>query len=611
MANINGTNAANTLNGTNLDDVIRGLGGNDTINAGDGNDVLDGGNGADLLYGGQGNDQIFGGAGNDRLFGGDGDDLLDGGSGTDWADFSGGGAVNVDLTAGVATGQGNDRLFNIERVAGSSFGDVLKGSMGSDVIQGGAGNDLLIATAGTDTLNGGADIDTVSFASFASGVTASLSSGAYSSASGTGSLTSVENLIGSDTNDTLTGSAGANTLNGGLGSDTLNGGAGIDTLSYEGNQSHNFIDLEVHTATQQWLGVSVGTDTISNFENVTGGDNFDRIRGDAGNNILHGGGSSDELIASLGVDHLDGDTGANDTVYFTYTGAVTASLATNDYVIDANNNGTMANIDHLAGSAGNDVLTGDAANNYLMGRGGDDVLAGGLGNDELWGGAGSDRLIADGGNDLLVGDYDRLDGHGDGASDVFEVRTSAGYVTIQDFVVGVDKLDLTAFGFDQNGHSSYWSGSVAQVGANQELTLTGLGNETVKICLVGFAEGEALTVSDMIGGSQDLVAQTSFPINGGNGQADIFEFDYLNGNVIVNGSTVILGTNGNVTITGFENGLDQMDINDLINAGWDGYLGTAPDGSAVLHFEDFNGHEMHVTLEGVSIGQIDPSDYVF
>jgi hypothetical protein len=109
---------------------------------------------------------------------------------------------------------------------------------------------------------------------------------------------------------------------------------------------------------------------------------------------------------------------------------VTASLATNAYSIDANNFGTLANIDHLSGSAGSDTLTGDGANNYLMGAAGADVLAGGLGNDELWGGAGSDRLIADGGNDSLYGNYDRLNGFGDYAADIFEIRTNAGSVRL-------------------------------------------------------------------------------------------------------------------------------------------------------------------------------------
>lgn len=596
MANINGNNSANTLAGTASADVINAKGGADTVNAGDGDDVVDGGDGSDILNGERGNDRLIGGEGDDTLNGGEGNDRLEGGAGIDWASFEGGVAVNADLTTGIATGQGNDTMTGIENLRGSSNNDTLKGNSSNNNIQGGLGADLLIASGGVDILNGGSGVDSASFASFASAVVASLTSGTYSSTSGTGQLLSIEELIGSAFNDTLTGDANANTINGGLGNDTLNGGGGVDTLSYAGVQSHNFIDLGTGVVTQQWLGQTVGTDAVSNFETVTGGDNYDQIRGSVGNNVINGGGSSDLLLASLGVDHLDGGAGANDTVEFSGVGAVVASLATGTYTIDANNHGTLANIDHLTGGASSDTLTGDGTRNYLSGGAGSDLLAGGLGDDELWGGAGSDRLVADGGNDLLAGNYDRLGGFGDNAADFFEVRTTAGNVTISDFNIGIDKVDLTNFGFDQNGYSAYWSGAASVDGTDTVLTLTGLNNEVVNIRLQGVAEGNGLSTSDFIGGSASLVPTPQYPINGGDGIYTL---------------TQITAAGGNRIITGFENGLDQLDISQLIQGGWDGFLETDQEGDAVLHFVDGQGGDFTVTLDGVSIAQVDASDYIF
>jgi hypothetical protein len=45
--------------------------------------------------------------------------------------------------------------------------------------------------------------------------------------------------------------------------------------------------------------------------------------------------------------------------------------------------------------------------------------------------------------------------------------------------------------------------------------------------------------------------------------------------------------------------------------GWNGFLETAEDGDAKLHFFDGQGGDFTVTLDGVSVAQIDASDYIF
>jgi Ca2+-binding RTX toxin-like protein len=83
MADITGTESANSLNGTESSDTIKGLGGNDSIYGKAGDDVILGGSGNDSLYGDAGTDTVKGEDGNDIVKGGTGKAFLYGGSGDD------------------------------------------------------------------------------------------------------------------------------------------------------------------------------------------------------------------------------------------------------------------------------------------------------------------------------------------------------------------------------------------------------------------------------------------------------------------------------------------------------------------------------------------------
>ncbi|WP_291836080.1 calcium-binding protein [Limimaricola sp.] len=180
-----------------------------------GDDVLDGQDGNDTLIGNGGNDTLIGGNGRDLLYGGAGDDLLDGSGDDGELDFAMYISVTnrmiVDLAAGTATGEGNDRLVGIEAVVGGSAGDILSGSDavgelldgrdGDDSLRGNGGNDTLWGGAGNDDLQGGADNDT---------------------------------LDGGTGDDRLDGGAGDDTLEGSVGDDILTGGDGNDQAVYIG-----------------------------------------------------------------------------------------------------------------------------------------------------------------------------------------------------------------------------------------------------------------------------------------------------------------------------------------------------------------------------------------
>jgi serralysin len=160
----------------------------------------------------------------------------------------------------------------------------------------------------------------------------------------------IENAVGGSGNDTLIGNQAANSLNGGAGNDTLagnqgndvlEGGAGNDNLnSNDGSDNVSYahataavmVSLAVQGSAQNTRGA--GTDTLFNFEYLTGSAFNDTLTGNTAGNVLSG---------------LDG----------------------------------------------NDVLNGAQGADALFGNGGADVLYGGLNNDLLYGNLGADSFVFD------------------------------------------------------------------------------------------------------------------------------------------------------------------------------------------------------------------------
>lgn len=198
---------------------VEGGSGNDEIVGNESGNILNGNAGNDVVRGGAGTDSLNGGDGDDTLEGGAGNDAMNGGEGTDWADYasagSGGVGVQVNLTTGSATGDGNDTLSGIENVSGSSFSDSLRGDAGNNVINARGGNDAVNGRAGDDTINGGPGNDELGGGS-----------GDDKIAGGTGA----DAIRGGGGNDILQGGPGADTLLGMKGNDFLSGNAGKDFL---------------------------------------------------------------------------------------------------------------------------------------------------------------------------------------------------------------------------------------------------------------------------------------------------------------------------------------------------------------------------------------------
>jgi Ca2+-binding RTX toxin-like protein len=136
------------------------------------NDSYVGTSASEVMTGFDGDDSIYGGAGDDSISGGGGNDTIDGGPGIDTVSYEySGRSVEVSLaitSPQPTTGEGTDKLSNIENLIGSTEPDILTGNSGAnyidgggsgDSIGGGAGNDTLFGSYGNDTLNGGDGID--------------------------------------------------------------------------------------------------------------------------------------------------------------------------------------------------------------------------------------------------------------------------------------------------------------------------------------------------------------------------------------------------------------------------------------------------------------------
>ena len=356
------------IEGTAGDDLIWGTDGADTINLYAGNDTCFGDKQDDYPY--YGNDRIYGGEGNDTIYGEYMFAQSKNGLGSD------------DYIEG---GSGDDTLWG-------DSGDTSMHTRGNDTLKGGDGNDYLFGGGYNDYLDGGEGNDTLD-----------------------GGCTDYPG------NNTLLGGPGNDILQSGCGNDVFDGGEGYDVLDYSWNLTTRvFVNLS-----EGWSS-GRGFDTITNIEEVRGGQQSDELIGDnynntligdyiydplfAGNNILEGGPGDDTLIGGSG----------NDTARYVNASAIVIVNLETGSASGGDGNDTLDTIENVIGSSFDDTLIGNGINNALDGGGGDDFLDGRNGNDSLFGGIGNDDLEGGLGDDDLeggLGDDDLEGGLGDDSLD--------------------------------------------------------------------------------------------------------------------------------------------------------------------------------------------------
>ncbi len=152
--------------------------------------------------------------------------------------------------------------------------------------------------------------------------------------------------------------------------------------------------------------------------------------------------------------------------------------------------------EHLVGGSGDDRLFGGDGDDNLIGNDGDDVLVSQGGDDALKGGAGDDLLVVFGG---AAAEDSAVVLEGGAGKDEFIVAPSDGFareVTIADFFVGEDLIDLSAFRLDDGG------GPRALTAADLDLAALSAALEAQGFFHIDFADAQFTTAAgDQIDGS--------------------------------------------------------------------------------------------------------------
>lgn len=398
-----------------------------------------GGSGNDSIFGNTLANGITGGVGNDTIAGGGGADVLVGGAGNDTVRL-----VNGDGADRIQDSDAGDVLvINNATIAGTA---TVQAANSYRLTVGGVNYTLTLAgTVLTVAYNNGADSFQIeNFASGDFGIVLGAGGGGNpppppppappAPPAAGGATPGADLLRGSDADNSIDGLAGNDTIHGLGGNDTLIGGDGNDMI-YGGLGN----DVERAGAGDDLVNGGEGDDSI---EGESGNDS---MNGGNGNDTIRGGDGNDTLIGSNGINHLDGGAG-DDKIH----GGIDADLLIggdgNDYLSGSTGNNTMeggAGNDLMVAGANNDVMNGGADTDTLHAYAGNDTLYGGLGNDQLFAGDGNDQVNGDGGNDTLTGGTgsDVFSG-GDGA-DIFRFSGASGVDVVTDFLLGVDKLDVT------------------------------------------------------------------------------------------------------------------------------------------------------------------------
>ncbi len=575
MAEINGTANDDYLQGGSGNDVVHGGEGNDVIFTHDGDDEAFGDGGNDYVVGGRNADTLWGGEGNDELIGFDGNDILRGENGVDRLL---GGLGNDDLQGG----DGADQLYGDNSDPYSYDGDgadSLDGGAGNDLIYGGGGNDILLGGADTDELTGGAGSDTLDGGE----------GNDFINSEGSNTFGTAESDL-----DTISGGAGDDRINANYG-DSIDGGIGTDivylsfysttspgvtadfrelanngsmtigggviaNIEYVDRYSLTQSDDKIIAGVRNPSAVSLEISGWGGNDELTGTSGVDNIYGGDGNDIIRGNGGYDPSFVPSG-DRLRGEAG-NDIIYIGDDGAEASGGFDND-TIHGGNGG-----DSIYGDDGNDILGGGAGTDGILGGWGDDRITGGAGADLLWGGDGVDTLdySQEGGSQGVYVNlrFGGMPGPGpngfvpaqsalDSYGNLDQIREFENVIT----GAGNDSVYGTAIA---NRIETGAGNDVLIGGGGADVMIGGTGNDTYWFQSQDFAGAATGTILELADGGIDEVATTlvSFSL------ADVAEVENLTGYSNAGGTltgnglaNVVTGAGGNDVIDG-GTGADTM-----------------------------------------------------
>jgi Ca2+-binding RTX toxin-like protein len=413
MANIIGTEGADTLQGIDVDPLFT-----------------------------EGNDNIQALGGDDLIIGSTGRDVIDGGDGNDTVDFSSANSPLFFSSIGSFIGDAPRNPF----LGSPTIGEIRTDLINVETIVSNPNFSNTIYDPGLRASFGSIDVDL------------STNRLSYFNSSGTlfktftvknfDNITSVSGnnrLAGNDRDNNISGGIGADLIFGSKGNDNLEGArlfpsgtssSGLDTLDYSnlGNtivlspkifspNPNGFPEIKLFGGTID--KGDFGKDKISNFQKIVGAI-------DKSNTI-------DISTADDGATRLDVNLATNSLQVINTIENVTRQVEVINFV-------------NIVGGIGNDRIVGGNKNSKLTGGGGNDTITGGVGNDLLTGtnstarGVGEvDTLTGGSGRDKFVlGDRNGAYYLGNGTND---------YATITDFNLTRDSIDIGgfkdySFGFD-------------------------------------------------------------------------------------------------------------------------------------------------------------------
>ena len=139
---------------------------------------------------------------------------------------------------------------------------------------------------------------------------------------------------------------------------------------------------------------------------------------------LQGGAGDDYILAGVGGSAFDGGDGTDTVDFSASTGGVAVDLHAG--TAQGQGSDTIAAIENVTGSPGNDEIVGDDLANVLAGADGNDTIDGAGEADTLLGGAGTDTVSFASANKGVTVDLKQGTAEGDGADTLDGSRTSRG-----------------------------------------------------------------------------------------------------------------------------------------------------------------------------------------
>lgn len=260
--------------------------------------------------------------------------------------------------------EGNDVFFlnnGDNQAVGDAGDDRIYGGEGKNNFAGGDDNDRLFGDRGNDRLDGGTGVDV---------------------------------LDGGDDDDYISGGAGDDELSGGTGNDLLGDAQGNDRYLFDVNWGTDTI-FDRGGSDEIVFGEGISADEIRFVRSVN--NDLQLVQDDTDNRIIFNNWFGDENARIERIRFADGTVLEGESLAARVNQVV--GTAGNDIL-----NGGDSIDDVMLGLAGNDQLNGFDGNDRLEGGDGDDQLAGGNGDDTLIGGAGDDIYVLSGGHDTIRDD---------------------------------------------------------------------------------------------------------------------------------------------------------------------------------------------------------------